>query len=427
MQTGWRSFLTVTGPVYVALLWVASGVSRSSGGYILLGGLAVLIAGALALRRGRRAPIFAAYLTVLAFAGSVLLAECVLRLAPGVLNGRTANFAYAGYHDLAGGIYRRDPHMGWAMRPTCRRRLFWNGHWWTHETNAAGFRGPDIGRADAVFLGDSMIYGHGVENEQAVPSRYASRTRMTAANLGQQGTCPIQYWLRLCDIGMSLHPRIVFVCCHPNDIAEAPYYYGADELRRWFARPVDDYEPPTVLPAFRPRPWWAEKQWWNEYLAPSLRLAGAINGLKRRPADTPPEPSAISAHSGPFVPDPGSVNRPFAPWAGTEEERMGWDAYVGGLEKIAATCREHGATMVLHDLGYPVEFSQATKALATRFGVEYSPAGRVVLQRAQAGEDVYLANDGHWSPRGCDFIAAELTKSADVRAHVKLGSGPPAQ
>ena len=53
-------------------------------------------------------------------------------------------------------------------------------------------------------------------------------------------------------------------------------------------------------------------------------------------------------------------------------------------------------------------FSAAIRSLADRLGVTYVAAGQVALERALAGEETYLANDGHWSPHGCDFVAREL-------------------
>src|SRR5262249_4798990 len=49
------------------------------------------------------------------------------------------------------------------------------------------------------------------------------------------------------------------------------------------------------------------------------------------------------------------------------------------------------------------------KGVADRLGVTYVPAGQAALARALAGEETYLANDGHWSPHGCDVVARELT------------------
>src|SRR5262249_7082825 len=151
-------------------------------------------------------------------------------------------------------------------------------------------------------------------------------------------------------------PRVVFVCCHPNDIDEAAYYYGVGELRHFVSRPLEDGEAPLVLPAFQPRSCWSSEQWWNEYLAPPLRLAGALNGLKEPTKRGPAAFSAAEKAPGPFfAPDPAYVNSPFTPWAADapEEKRLGWESYVRGIEKIAACCREHGAMMILYDLGYP--------------------------------------------------------------------------
>ncbi len=412
---GLKSFLAATVPLYLTLLWVVSSISRPSGAFLFLGGVVALLGCLLALGRGRRGPLFGLYLVLVFSAVSLLCLESVLRLFPGVLVGKTANWAYSGYHDLPGGIYRRDRHMGLAMRPNCRREIYWNGHWWLHEANAAGYRGPEVDHAEAVFLGDSMIYGHGVQNEQTVSSRFGAHTGLRVANLGQQGTCAIQYWLRLRELGVSLQPRVVFVCCHPNDIDEAPYYYSDAELRQFLSRPLDDDEPPVVQRYFLPRASWRPDQVWSEYLALPLRTAGAVTGLthsaheasgsEARPAD-PTGPAAC------FVPSPGIVEAPFAPWQSDspEKRQLGWQAHQRALEKIARCCRQHGATMVLFDLGYSRAFSQATEAMAVQLGVRYSPAGRVALTRALAGEETYLMNDGHWSAHGGDVVALELAK-----------------
>jgi hypothetical protein len=407
---GLRSFLVVTVPVYLCLLWVASCISRPNGAFLFLGGVAALLACLFALRRGRRGPLFSLYLVMLLMAMSVLSVEGALRLFPNVLTGKTANCAYNGYHDLSGGIYRRDRFMGLAMKPNCRREIYWNGHWWLHESNAAGYRGRQVNHADAVFLGDSMIYGHGVENDDTVSSRFADHTSLEPANLGQQGTCAIQYWLRLCDPGLSLHPRFVFVCCHPNDIDEAPYFYSDNELYAFLARPLDDDQAPVVQRYFQPRAWWRPDQMWNDYFALPLRAAGALSGLQQSTQETCATTRPASAKC--FVPDPAIIDAPFAPWEASDsaKRRLGWEANLRALEKIAQRCRQQGATLVLFDIGYPRAFSRAIEKEAARLGVRYSPAGRAALDRALAGEETYLANDGHWSAHGCDVIAVELAK-----------------
>jgi hypothetical protein len=370
------------------------------------------MASLVAMRSGRRGPLFGLYFAVLLAAASVASLEAVLRIFPGVLTGQTANYAYSGYHDHSGGIYRCDRHMGLAMRPNLRREIYWNGHWWLHEANAAGYRGPQVHRAAAVFLGDSMIYGHGVANDDTVSSCFRARTGLEVANLGQQGTCAIQYWLRLRDVGLSLSPCVVFVCCHPNDIDEPCYFYSADELRRFLERPIDDGQPPTVLEKFLPRPWWSLEEIWNEYLAIPLRVTGAMNGLKLKASDPSGTRTSPAAPALGYASVAGMIDAHFAPWEATasEEARLGWQAHVRSLEKIAWCCRRQGATMILFDIGVPREFSKAMESLAHQLGVRYSSAGRIALDRALAGADIYLANDGHWSAHGCDVIAAELAK-----------------
>jgi len=46
--------------------------------------------------------------------------------------------------------------------------MYYNRYVWTHEADALGFRnrGPIV-PADVLLLGDSFIYGHGVEYESA--------------------------------------------------------------------------------------------------------------------------------------------------------------------------------------------------------------------------------------------------------------------
>ena len=64
--------------------------------------------------------------------------------------------------------------------------------------------------------------------------------------------------------------------------------------------------------------------------------------------------------------------------------------------------------LVVFDLGYPVEFTEAVESMARELGASYSPAGRVALSHALAGEPVYLAADGHWTPLGSEIVAREL-------------------
>lgn len=81
--------------------------------------------------------------------------------------------------------------------------------------------------------------------------------------------------------------------------------------------------------------------------------------------------------------------------------------------EIKRACDGIRARLVLLDLGYPEAESRAVEALAAEIGLGYSPAGRVVLARALAGEEMYLVDDGHRTPAGCRTIAEELARRRD--------------
>jgi hypothetical protein len=401
-----RRFLTVMIPFCVGLLWFLSnlftpyGLEAFAGGLVLLGGTLC------AFGRGRTRPLFALSLLLLLATATTGVLEVVLRVAPGVLHGGAALEVFNGYHCAPGGIYRRDPHEGRALRAACSGQLYWNGHWWRHQTNADGYRGKAVDRADAVFLGDSMIYGHGVENDQTVPSRFAAHTGLAVANLGQQGTDLLQMWLRYRRLGTPRHPRLVFVCSHFNDVWEATFYHPAEELERLLAGPIEEDYLPRARREYQEGRRRKFEQFWNDHAALTLRAGRLVHfllcSLSKKPVSTP------SLASDPFVPAREVREGPFTPWADGPEARLGWQVHARSLAKIKYLCDQQGARLVLFDLGYPSAFSAAIRGLADRLGVTYVAAGQEALARALAGEETYLANDGHWSPHGCDIVAREL-------------------
>jgi hypothetical protein len=402
----------------VLLVWfLANALSRGQGLYFFLTGLALLGLAVAAFRRGRRGVLYGLCYVLVLGSATALAVEIALRVRPGLLGGHVANVAYTAYHWQKGGMYRLDPHAGPVLFPSVRLRTYWAGRWWWHETNAQGFRGPALERADAVFLGDSMIYGHGLEAEQAVPARFAARTGLSAANLGQQGTGLIQSWQTLRRTGLALRPRWVFVCAHPTDIGEALRYYDPGELARFAAADGPDAPLPRVRDEYRPRPWWDPAELWSRHLALPMRSAGILGALARSRRD----PNLrLPLGRDPFV--PSTADRAAAPRAldaaAPPDERLPWLAERRAAARIKRDADAIGARVVFLDLGYPDGFSRAVEETARELGAAYSPAGRTVLARCLGGEVMYLPDDGHWSAAGADAVAAELA------AGVGLGVAP---
>jgi hypothetical protein len=405
-------------PVYLLLLWFVSSLARGKGLLLFAAGVAAFVLAVELYRRGRRQPVYVLFYVTLLAAATTGAAEGLLRLFPGLLHGRIANYVFHGYHGERDGIYEADPHLGVRLKPGVRRSMYWNGHWWHHEANAFGYRGPAAPEgADAVFLGDSMIYGHGVEADQTVAQRFAARTALRVANLGTQGAGLMQELQLFAEKGPRLHPRLVFVSSHPTDIGDALYWYDAAEVERFVATP--GYAP-WVKEEFR-RPSHTVFDFWALHVALPLRSGRLLVALVRQPRDSAlqrPTTGEIRKAQAVFVPTEGERDTPLealVPGLTPAQLDLGWRAHRQALLEIKRVAEGMGAEVVLFDLGYPRAFSSRIEAMARELGLRYSPAGRVALDHALRGEEVYLANDGHWTPAGSDLVAAELAEAVAPR------------
>jgi hypothetical protein len=400
--------------LYLVLAWLLSSfLSRGQGFVVFVVLLLPLVPTLVAFRRGRRTPFYAVlYALLLGVVGAAGL-EGALRLRPQLLGGQVANVAFTGYHWQRGGIYDLDPHAGPVMRPDVHRRMYWSGYWWQHDSNARGFRGPEIDRADAVVLGDSMIYGHGVEIADTVAARLEAETRLVIANLGQQGTCPIQAYLTLLRRGLPLRPRVVFLFVHLTDIEDVATLYDDAELRRFADAPAGSAVLPRVRPFYQPLAAWNPAGFWSRHVALPTESSAALGTIAR--ALRGGRATAFVPRD-PFVPTAEEIAAPVPGIdAGSSAgERLAWRALRAALARVQHLCQAHGARLVVFDMGYPRQLTEAVEAEARALGADYSPAGRVGLLRAQAGEPVYLANDGHWTGQGAAVVARELARALPV-------------
>src|SRR3989442_14972553 len=106
--------------------------------------------------------------------GSVLIVllalELTLRAWPALLGHAFANGALSRYTSRAGGIYYTDRGLRMSfMIPNHSATMIANGHVWRHRTDALGFRNDTLHvPADVMLLGDSVVYGHGVDFEHTI-------------------------------------------------------------------------------------------------------------------------------------------------------------------------------------------------------------------------------------------------------------------
>ena len=100
----------------------------------------------------------------------LLIFEIVLRLHPLLLGQDFANMVLTKYHRGDDGIYDYYPALNMKfMKPNFSTINYFNGYEWEHKTDSLGFRNPsDRDKAEIVLIGDSLIYGHGVNQNQTI-------------------------------------------------------------------------------------------------------------------------------------------------------------------------------------------------------------------------------------------------------------------
>jgi hypothetical protein len=152
----------------------------------------------------------------------VAVVEVGLRLWPGPLGQAFVNGVHSRYSTREGGMYYRDPRLGMVfMIPNYRTQMQYNGYAWTHESDALGFRNRAVSiPGDIVLLGDSYIYGHGVDIENTVGAFLERMTGLRVANLARQGDCVFQQAYLLTEYIGMFRPRHVLYFFSENDIGD---------------------------------------------------------------------------------------------------------------------------------------------------------------------------------------------------------------
>jgi hypothetical protein len=188
-------------------------------------------------------PRFLGNIALLIASTLVLLAglEVLLRARPTVLGQSFANGALSKYTTRDGGIYYRDRNLRiHFMIPDLTTRMYANGYRWTHETDSLGFRNRgQVIPADVVILGDSYVYGHGLEYGQTVGHRLHELTKLTVANLGRQGDCIFQEAYLLTEYLPLFRPRWVVYVFFENDIPDLYAFLSDRQMEEFIASPLD--------------------------------------------------------------------------------------------------------------------------------------------------------------------------------------------
>jgi hypothetical protein len=346
---------------------------------------------------------------VAAIAFSVLLTlallETALRAAPRLLGGDLANAVYSVFRDWPLGINVRDPELRMNfMVAGSDTRAYWNGYWWRHRTDAWGFRNPaDLTAKTLVLLGDSMVYGLGVEEEDTVAHFLRAEHGRAAYNMARQGDCLFQEYVLARLYLPRLEPESVVLFVFLNDFREIeanqqPIQDAAasvieridyDALRARVERPPD---------AVRLKDRLQRLHVWRLGRGAARKLASGV--------DTSDEGRQLTA----AILEPAR----FAPI-----ERY----YRTVLADLARRCRERGSALALVLLEVPDEVIPRATAAQARVRDLLGEVAReqglrfVATRDAFAGcSDCFLPGDGHLSREGHRRLAAVVASRIPPRA-----------
>lgn len=172
---------------------------------------------------------------------TLLILEIVLRMHPLLLGDSFANKVLTKYQPFLTGIYQRDHDLKMNfMKPGFQVINYSGGRKWLHQTDNHGFRNPITRKkADILLLGDSFIYGHGVNHNQTVGYFLEQYTDYSVINMARQGDCVWQQAYLLNQYGLKFKPKYVLYFFFTNDILDLTTYLSKDEMKKFIDTPIE--------------------------------------------------------------------------------------------------------------------------------------------------------------------------------------------
>jgi hypothetical protein len=369
---------------------------------------------------------------------TLTIAEIALRAGIDHLPLEWANEVGSGYAYYGNGIYRFDPELNMVrMRPHYDRPMFYNGYHWHHHSDWMGFRNPtDRTRVDIALIGDSMIYGHGLEQSETVSSQLERMLNRPVANLGEQGGAMDYEYEILRHDAVRLHPRYVFIFFLNNDITDVEVRLSDAEMRRFLELPVSDHTTRyfDLKHVHKPRQGNfslqnlyvvrsglllehlvglridALRAWWHQSHQAVAASAPAPSGEAATPKDSA-EPGASGASRPAWMAQP--------PFAGDPRMQLAMQFHLRAILKANDFAQRHGMRMAYIFIAVPLPYDLLYEKIIGDYcqtnGIDFFSL-RPALDAAQrGGARVYLVGDGHFSATGAAVAAQALIDHFHLR------------
>jgi hypothetical protein len=359
----------------------------------------------------------AAILLGITFAGAV--GEMALRYARPRLPPKLTAFIANCYdpYDRVNGIYYMDPRLGLTLpRPNFSTVCSWNGYTWQHSADARGFRNPTTSEsADIVILGDSIVYGHGVEEEDTIAARLRARVQVPVVNLGVTGASPVHYVAFTRNYALRLRPKAVVVVVFANDLTEIEMQRNAGEILT-FSRDAEGREleilPTDSLAAYAPDPGWMARFFGRSFFIRALDFGAHALAIREAKAEETANTDVVE------------LTRRFAASVGylrTSLRVLSEGTARANAKLVVVYVPSVQQTYALEDRGLPPLLSEEAQRLSAVF-VDATPV--LMDGPNHAKEGTRLALDGHLSRHGAFLLSASIASRLDREGVVEAPHRP---
>ena len=343
---------------------------------------------------------FAVFL-LLTWLGVLASAEVLLRLAG---FAPTPAAQAPGHYDP----FQSDSDLIWSLKPA------WSGFELNGapvSVNALGLRGPEVIAAPAaldkriLFLGDSVVFGHGLGEGFTISSQLEKQLNLRQAaghtqvlNAGVPGYSTFQsemyYRLR----GRDLQPDLVLLGFCFNDVTERYTSVATYGGRRIFMKNVDTSAGMS----------WPQRLW--RKLAVRQALVTMRRGAARR----------------------GENYRVERLWtdATAEHIQQAWQLVFDEIDQLVKVVDDSGAEFLVVIFPYSVQLLSngpgdgPQRVLAQHLEARGIPFLDVLDALKQGGEppELYFVDDNHFSTTGSTVVASQIAELIHARDLLQLGS-----
>jgi hypothetical protein len=289
--------------------------------------------------------------------------------------------------------------------------------------NELGYRDPlTSGRVHALVLGDSFIFGTGVEHEQTFCEQLHRRTGTPFVNLAIGSYGPAHHVQVLARDTGAFDAKVVLMMLSLNDVEDCGRY------KEWRDRPYPRVPNPAALaavPALPPMPW---KERALDTIKASLTYRLVKWNLNPDKVNRCFQTSLRHREGALDL----EFNEGILSWADPEQGAapQNWELFARAMAETRAWSERRGIPVAvvivpskeevyraarLRAGGSP-QFDETFSAMRRRMGQVCTEHGFVFFDLTdpmrehveRTKEQVYYCWDGHWNPRG-HAVAAELT------------------